>query len=95
MVQYYVYSSLQVISIISDQSYSDQCFSDVESSVSLFYNYPVIQSLKLYYDTLWLSVWYCFTLPKLVIRKEGYSKPVGTVNHTVDRQLIVPLFDLN
>ncbi len=31
-------------------SYSDQSFSDVESSVSLLYNYPVIQSLKLYND---------------------------------------------
>ncbi len=31
-------------------SYSDQDFSEVESYVSLFYNYPVIQSIKLYYD---------------------------------------------
>ncbi len=31
-------------------SYSDQdMFSEVESSVSLFCNYPVTQSLKLYY----------------------------------------------
>ncbi len=30
--------------------YSDQGFSEVESSVSLLYNYPVLQSLK-YYDS--------------------------------------------
>ncbi len=31
------------------QFYSDQGFSEVESSVSLLYNYPVLQNLKLYY----------------------------------------------
>ncbi len=39
-------------------SYSDQGFSEVESSVSLFYNYPVIESLKLYYDWYYLDSWY-------------------------------------
>ncbi len=38
-------------------SYSDQGFSEVESSVSLFYNYPVIQTLKLYYDWYYLDRW--------------------------------------
>ncbi len=38
-------------------SCSDQGFSEVESSVSLFYNYPEIQSVKLYYVWYYLDRW--------------------------------------
>ncbi len=37
--------------------YSDQGFCEVESSVSLLYNYPVLQSLNLYFDWYYLDWW--------------------------------------